>query len=103
METAKNEMLLTGGDNYFKRNMGNRHTIAVAKGCKLFAEFLKKSQFNTEGKRVLELGSCYGYNLKYLMDTNEFNSAYGIEPSKEAVDDHGVERIVKALSMERSY
>lgn len=26
METAKNEMLLTGGDNYFKRNMGNRHT-----------------------------------------------------------------------------
>ena len=85
-EKAKEEVLTKEGNNYFERNMKERGEIAVAEGCKLFNDFLIKAEFNATGKSILEIGCCYGYNLKYMMDTNVFQSGYGLEPSKDAVN-----------------
>lgn len=87
MEFAKNEVMENEGNNYFKRNMkAGQGKIEVAMGCQLFNDFLKKLQTNQKGKQILEIGCCYGYNLKYMVDENGFEIAYGIEPSIDAVN-----------------
>lgn len=39
METAKDEVLMSEGDHYFKRNMIKEQKIEVAEGCRLLGEF----------------------------------------------------------------
>ena len=84
MGIAKETVLESEGNSYFQRNIEKTGQIPVATGCKLFAETLKKCKIQSL-LRVLEIGCCYGYNLKYLHD--KFNmECYGIEPSNKAVE-----------------
>lgn len=81
------EKFLNEPDAWFYRNKN----IIVAKGevsegTKLLSEFLEKATLDTDWskKSILEIGACYGYNLKYLSDKFDV-TCYGIDPSGEAV------------------
>lgn len=81
------EKFLNESDAWFYRNK----SIIVAKGevsegTKLASEFIEKSTLDIDWskERILEIGACYGYNLKYLADKFDV-MCYGIDPSGEAV------------------
>ncbi len=100
MLNEKDVFLNGEADAYFTRN---KNTM-VAKGevsysTKLLVEFLKNQNKCLDfwkDKEILEVGVCYGYNLKYLQD-NLGTICYGIEPSALAVE-FGKEKYNKEMA-----
>lgn len=85
---AKREYLEREGDSYFERNFNTQKNHGESVGIKLFYEFICRQMagegYIAKGKRVLEIGCCYGYNLSYLNNKCGFD-CYGIEPSNKAI------------------
>lgn len=73
-------------DAWFYRNKRSlQEKERVSEGTKLTEAFLKKELFQGEGKKILEIGSSYGYNLYYL--SKKFGAVcYGIDASRAAIE-----------------
>lgn len=74
-------------DAWFFRNKGYLAELGeVSEGTRLASEFLEGQNGSDgwDGKHILEIGACYGYNLKYLSDKLGAK-CYGIDPSAEAI------------------
>lgn len=72
------------GDAFFQRN---KKQMEEKKGIypwvEIFTDFMNRMK--VQGGQLLEIGACYGRNLKHFKD--EFGlKCYGIEPSVEAVN-----------------
>lgn len=88
MADEKDVFLNGEADSWFSRNKDALvRNGEVSYGTKLLLEFLKGQSKGTgywKDRTILEIGACYGYNLKYLSD-NLGTECYGIEPSAQAV------------------
>ncbi len=88
MVDEKKVFLNGEADSYFIRNKDTLIANGeVSYGIKLLIEFLNRQDLEMwdESKKILEIGACYGYNLKYLSDRINIE-CYGIEPSIEAIN-----------------
>lgn len=85
--SAKDEYLKNEGDAYFERNFELQKQQDASVGVKLFYDFFCNQMsggYFPDGKKLLEIGCCYGYNLAYLKKNLDF-CGYGIEPSRKAI------------------
>ncbi len=85
---AKTEYLQFEGDNYFERNLEKNQQREATLGAQLLYGFISSQMrgggYSPQGKKMLEIGCCYGYNLAYFYDKCGF-SCYGVEPSGKAI------------------
>lgn len=86
------EKVIIEANNYFERNINSgAMTDEPAYNAVLLSQYIQKlkesnmdSWRGVEGWKVLEIGSNYGYNLKYLSDKHKFE-CYGVDPSDKAI------------------
>lgn len=87
MRDGKQIFLDGEGDNYFRRNLDIMEE-RIGGGYTPYAiirDFLSQQMICGKEKKILEVGCCFGHNLKYLKDALDI-TCYGIEPSLEAVN-----------------
>lgn len=87
MEGDQIKIMRSEADAWFFRNKGYLAELGeVSEGARLASEFLEGQNGSDGwgGKHILEIGACYGYNLKYLSDKLGAK-CYGIDPSAEAI------------------
>lgn len=84
-EYGKYEILKTEGDAYFERNKVAFENGGESVGFRFIADFLKNLNFNGEGKKLVEIGCCSGYNLAFISQEFPGLSCMGVEPSEKAV------------------
>lgn len=74
-------------DAWFQRNEEALKTQKeITKTARFVLQFLKENKILSGGESILEIGSSYGYNLKYLSEQLEGGMYYGIDPSADAIE-----------------
>jgi ubiquinone/menaquinone biosynthesis C-methylase UbiE len=83
---AKSIFLESEGDAYYFRNKSFISNY-ISQGTKILDNFLIENNIVNSNKKVLEVGCCTGYNLKYLCEKyiNKIEGV-GVEPSLKAVE-----------------
>lgn len=102
MEGEQNKTMDSEADAWFFRNKRYlEERLEVSEGTKRVLEFLEgqKEPGSWTGKNILEIGACYGYNLKYLSDRLG-TTCYGIEPSAAAIN-YGKEKYNGVIHLEQ--
>lgn len=100
MEGDQYRIMKSEADAWFFRN---KEYLAergeVSEGTKLALEFFEGQETGGwKGKSILEIGACYGYNLKYLSDKLGA-ICYGIDPSDEAIK-YGREKFGEVINLQ---
>lgn len=84
---AKKIFLESEGDAYYSRNKSVLERT-ISKGTKILDSFIQDNNLLDSNKRILEIGCCSGYNLKYLCKKYYPKlEGSGVEPSLMAVED----------------
>lgn len=82
----KNIFLNGEADAFFQRNkVQMEEKKGIYPWVELLTDYMERTQIAKMGGELLEIGACYGRNLKHFKDKFGL-TCYGIEPSVEAVN-----------------
>lgn len=83
---AKRIFLESEGDNYYSRNKSFLNNCR-SKGTHILDKFCEENNILDSHKKILEIGCCSGYNLKYLCEKySDILEGVGVEPSLQAIE-----------------